>query len=259
MTIDLPDTLKGKTLEEAYTLLKADHDREITELKAAQVASPPVTVTPVTPPPAYKPFTPPPMAPEPQGTEPDLFNSPDAYMEKQFQQRVAPLAASITESMKNTNKEVFRGRVGEAEWSKYGAEIEQFVSSLHPTVQMQMGAFDAAYRYIRGTKVDQIVAEEAGKQADAAVAKALSAYGIVPQQPVTPPPAYKPSLFQPQLGVVTSPTPPGHFTMSHVPKSTLSPEQQRVAKEFDLTEAEYSDMAKLNTDWISQAKEGTNG
>ncbi len=261
----LPDALKGKTQEEIYKLLKEEHDREVAEMKAAQqaqIAQPVQTVqTTQTTQPTYPVFSPPPPnVPDTQTAEPDLFSQPEQYMERQFQQRIAPLAETVAENMRATNKEVFRGRIGEEEWKRYGAEIEQFVGTLHPSVRMNMGAYDAAYRYIRGTKVDDIVAEASKKAAEDAVAQALTAYGIQPQ-PVQQQQQQRTSLFQPQVGVVASPTPPAHFTMPAQKKAKLSDEQKRIATAFGQTEDEYLEMAALNNDVISimQRNGGMNG
>jgi hypothetical protein len=257
---ELPDELKGKTPEEMYALMKADHERVLAE--ATQNAQPQQTQQPAvqqqTQTPVYPTFAPPPPAIPEQTSEPDLFSQPEQYMEKQFQQRIAPLAETVAANMMETNKEVFRGRIGEDEWKRYGSDIEQFVKTLHPSVRMNMGAYDAAYRYIRGTKVDDIVAEASKKAADDAVAQALSAYGIQPQQPVqTQQP--RTSLFQPKVGVTTPSTPPMHFTIPGVKKSQLTDEQRVVAEKFGMTEDEYLEMAEYNTDWISKTRKGLNG
>lgn len=252
-TTQLPAELVGKSAEEMYASLKAEHEREMEELRKT-IIPPQPTQTPATPTmPNFMP--PPPPVPsfnqEPTQTEPDYLTSPQAYMDHQFQQRVAPLAMNIAQGMQNTNREIFKGRIG-AEWDKYGAGIDQFVESLHPSVRMQIGAYEAAYNYVRGTQVDKIVEEEANRRAAEMTKQVLSSYGIEPTQQQQPAP--KTSLFQPSVGVVTSPTPPTHFTTTAPQKSILTPEEKRIADMFGLKEEEYVELSKQNTDWVSQAK-----
>jgi hypothetical protein len=115
---------------------------------------------------------------------------------------------------------------------------------------MQSGAYDAAYNYMRGTQVDKIVEEEVAKRTAATAIQTPTDVNV--QQTQTPP--QRTSLFQPTVGVVTSPSPPSHFNTSAPSKSVLSPDQKRMAEVFGLKDDEYLELAKLNTDWISQAK-----
>lgn len=253
---ELPEALKGKTPEEMYALLQAEHVRELEEVKK-QTTIPVAPVTPPEPVPVQpQPYIPPAYVPPVQPVqEPDLFTNPTEFMEHQFQQRVAPLAQTISTTMRSTNREIFKNKIGAEEWDAFGQDIDKFVDSLHPSVQMQLDAYEAAANYVRGKRMPEIVEKVAAKRAEEAVKRVMDDYGIAPQQvqqPVKPP-----SLFQPVTGVVTPASPPQHFNPSTAPKkSKLTDVQKRMAQNFGMTEEEYLKYAEDNTDWVSQAQRG---
>jgi hypothetical protein len=244
----LPEALQGKTPAEMYALLQQEHMRELEEAKKAVVPPPPP------PQPVQQPtYTPPPYVPPTQTTpDVDLFSDPNTFMEQQFQQRVAPLAQAVSTTMRSTNREIFKNKLGAEEWETFGQDIDKFVDSLHPTVQMQLEAYEAAANYVKGKRLPEIIEKETAKRSEETVKKVLEEYGLTPQQ--TPPPVPKTSLFQPVTGVVTPPSPPRHFSPTAPKRSKLTEDQQRLAKHFDMTDDEYLKYAEDNSDWISQAK-----
>jgi len=113
--VELPAELQGKTPEEIYSTMSTAHHQEVdaavnkTKVDMADKAA---TVKPDEPKPGekpkYGPYTPgqqqpgqPPGQP-PAGTgEPDRYLDPDAFMEQQFDKRIAPLANATVSAIRS--------------------------------------------------------------------------------------------------------------------------------------------------------------
>lgn len=284
---NLPEQLQGKTPEQMYEILSQEHQREVERIKAKQFDEqqqkqqqpqqqqqqqsqqrPSQGYRPRQQPNYYVPPTYPQGQQGQQEQEPDIFTDPDRFMDAQFKKRVEPLAQSYTQSLKETNKQNFRARIGEEEWNKYGEEVEQFMESLSPQVQIQPQAFETAYNFVRAQHVDEIAKEKSEQQASEKLQETLLKLGISPdrlkevagqegqgQQPGSEETVQ--SLFQRPTGAASSVP---HTAASSGGGSTggnkkgkrrLSDEERRLAEEFGMSEDEYLEYAALNTDLIS--------
>lgn len=204
-----------------------------------------------------------------QQNEPDMYSDPEGFMDRQLERRLGPVMQSTLNSLKESNKQSFKQQIGTEEWSKYGSEIEQFVNSLSPQAQMTPQAFSTAYNYVRSMHLDEISESKAEKLAEQKVRERLEAMGLDPdaaqdttgsvdqrvqqavqqqqgsqqqQQPTS-------SLFQRDTGTV-----PQNYGRSSSAaqgqnrKARLSDNEKRLAEQFDMTEEEYLEYKKFNTD-----------
>lgn len=278
---NLPAELQGKSTQEAYDLMKSEHERileaernqykaQLYELQQKQAEE-------------TKKAT----SQQPQGQqqyqygygyipgasgqaddESDFYTDPNGFVEKQFQKRVGPLANYTFNALKETNKSNFQARIGQDEWEKYGEEVEQFVNALAPEMQANPKAYETAYNFARSQHVDEIAEERASKQAQTQLRAVLenlgyseeqvsaamaAANGEAPSQGQMPNRQQPRSLFQTDTGTVPrSQAPPSRPPSGKSTKKPKLTQQQRaVAERFGMTEEEYSEYANQNTDWYS--------
>lgn len=285
----LPDELKGKTPQEIYARLSQEHQRVVGDLdkdhqlEVANLRSqqpPPVQQQQQQPQPQQQPGQQQQVAGYPYqqvGTEeePDFLTQPDQYIERQFQKRMAPLVGSFMNSQKEAAKALFQQQVGKEEWDKYGKDITEFVDKLHPTLQVDVRSFHSAYKVVRGDHVDEIANARAVQIAEQTVKKVLTSLNIPglseekigailqgggEQGEQTGQQKQKPasSLFQPATGTVPHTEGPRPFATEQQQQGTvkLTPLQKQMAEEFGMTDQEYAEYAKLNTDIISETTKG---
>lgn len=285
----LPQELQGKSPAEVYDLLKQEHSRvledETKNLKAklhdyeanqqAQVSSqqPSSPTAPYTQ--QYQNETTPTYqygyGAQQQDQGPDYWSDPEGFLDKQFERRVAPMAQMTFENMKEINKQNFRSRIGEAEWAKYGQEISNFVNGLSPQMQANPKAFETAYNMARSQHVDEIVQERATQESDNRLRRSLAALGYDEDQieaavaaangeepPKTAGNNVSRSLFQNDTGTVPSSQGPARVSAGpRKQQRKLNREQKAMAEKFGMTDEEYMEYSKLNTDVYSTLVEGT--
>jgi hypothetical protein len=272
----LPAELAGKSPAEIFEILKTEHNRDLEEerqrMKAEAFDNMNRQASP-NPPPRESttpgvPFTPP--LPNQQEAEPDFFTDQNGFMDRQFQTRVGPVVQATFASLKEQNKSIFDQRMqNDPIYKKYGGEVQAFVDNLSPNLQITPKAYELAYNMVRSQHFDEL-AEERAKTAGTDFARdALRKAGLdeekidallsgdSPQSTPTAPQSN--SLFQRNLGVPT--TPPAQYTEKPsqiAPKNRsagLSAEQKAMAGVFGMTETEYKEYAKLNTDIFAQLGE----
>jgi hypothetical protein len=290
---NLPQELQGKSPEEMYQLLSNEHQREVERLKAQkldemqqsqqsgqqesqQQQSQQQYQQPQQPTysPSYSPYG---QQSQGQQQSADLFTDPDRFMDEQFNRRLQPLAQSYTQSLKETNKQQFINSIGNEEWEKYGSEIQQFIDSLSPQIQIQPQAFQTAYNFVRAQHVDEIASQKATQQASEKLQETLLKLGVSPDrlkevmseeqgtQPGSQEKASQQSssLFQRNTGASSSvphmaASSGGGSSGQSKGKRRLSETERKLAEEFGMSEDEYSEYASLNTDLISNLG-GENG
>jgi hypothetical protein len=240
----LPTELQGKSPAEIYQILSNEHNRVLTE-RELEIRRESVRGAPQEPPkPAASAAQ---FGPQPPvsggGEEPNILTDPDGFMERQFAKRINPLYQSVLASQKHTNKQLFVNQVGADEYQRYGPEIEQFVEGLTPPAQMDPRCYQAAYTYVRGLHVDEIV-ERGSETKIKKKLDELRELGVDTSkldQPVAP--VAQPNLF-------------GNRTVSpaSVPTSrpakqkvSLNQEEQRMARAFNMTDEEYASQRELNS------------
>jgi hypothetical protein len=173
-----------------------------------------------------------------------LWAGAEDIVSKVRAEMAAPLAA-IANSMRTTNRTAFAIQLQQAgkqdDWSKYGAEIEQVVNTLHPDAQSRPEAYQAAYSYVRGMHVDDIVKAQNTAVVEDTIKSVLSKLGLGDKvQEVIREEKAPQNLFQRQIGVPVMGT---SKTVDLSKLSNASPaltaEQARVAKRFGMDAAEY--------------------
>lgn len=252
----VPEELKGKSIDEIYTLLSEEHEKEMEQAKA-EMSKPMEQQKPSSPPsgPQYQ-YQAPQYSPPPQEEdEVDLVSDPDRFMEKQFKKRLDPLVHNTYNSMKEMNKQSFIGRVGAENWDKYGQEVEIFVNALSPQIQINPQAYQQAYQYVLSTHLDEIVDSQSTQKASEKLQKTLIRLGIDPsslndEDDDTQAQPERKSLFMRNPARATT-QPVKSAKTDTKPKRKLSAEEKKVADAFDMTDEEYAEYAALNTDLIS--------
>jgi len=287
----LPESLQGKTQEEIYQELKAEHNRLMDAEKAKKYDA--ITENPPTPPtPPPKPATPPGQAPStPQKTyqqEPpvsyrqpaeaiDLQQDPEGFMDQQFNKRFGPLVNAQVSSNRATNAQLYKMQNPEIV-EKYGEEIETFVNALSPELQMNPIAYQKAGEYIRGLHLDEIVAEQIGKKTPAILAKTLAEAGVseediaaivaktkqvadAPPAGEEPPPTS--SLFGRATGLpprtATTKTTPPRQEAGGPARVKMTSKEKEMAAEFDMTDEEWAEGRADNTDTMTALREELRG
>ena len=277
----LPEELQGKSPEELYVVLQAEHNKVLAETLQQKEAPPPAPAAPPAPVAPTAPTVPvqkyvPPTLPA-DNDAPDILTDPDGFMDVQFQKRVGPLVENQVKSMRASNCSVFQMKNTE-DYGKFGEEIEKFVDGLHPQLQINPEAYDRALDFVIGTHRKEIIEEESNKRALTTVAKVLAGTGMnadevaqvlrstaggdgalkvpaVPEKPVG-------SLFQSNVGVpivdplkttIRSQIPGGNAAKK---KRVYHPDEQNVMDAFDMTPEQWDEYADQNTDLISQINRG---
>lgn len=303
---NLPEQLQGKSAEEVYQLLSQEHMKEVNQLKAEkfdqqqqQGSGENQQQSQQTQQaqqgyqqnyqqyPSYNQQTYNPyqygqgfQQQQQQGyEEPSIWEDPDQYLDRKLQQRLNPLIQQNVQSMKETNKQVFRQQIGQDEWNRFGNEIEQFVNSLSPQLQADPRAYQQAYNFVRASHVDEIANERANQQANQKLRSTLQQLGVpeekiqsivsdasqsgnqaqvqqaAQQQLNQQQPQYQQpnsSLFQNFTGTVPHVNNPQGGTNAGSGSSgggvKLTEAQKQMAEAFGMSHKEYADYAELNTD-----------
>ena len=253
---NLPEELKGKSIDEVYSMLSEEHEKEMERAKAELVKQPEIQQKPAPQEaPRYN-YTPQYDQRSAEAEEEvDLVSDPDRFMEKQFKKRLDPLVQQTYSSMKEMNRQNFISRTGAENWDRYGSEVDAFVNALSPQVQIDPRAYQQAYQYVLSTHMDEIVEEKSVKQASEKLQRTLTRLGIDPSQlndsddedGGSPEPR---SLFA-RNPTKASTQPVKHVKQDSKPSRRLSEAEKRIAQEFDMTDDEYREYAQLNTDLIS--------
>lgn len=274
----LPKELEGKSAEEMYAMLKTEHNTIMDNVKAKKydelTAVPP---TPTATPPASPPSTPPPKGmvkpptsyqqPQQQSEEIDPVMNPGGFMQQQLDQRLGGLVETTVNSLRSTNREVFKQ--SKADFDKYGEEIEHFVDALHPQLQANPEAYKRAYDFVRSTHLDEIIEEKTQAGTAGALATALANAGVDEAQiagivaktngSVQPTSEVaRPSLFQPNVGVpprvassTTTPAPPAPAARSG---QKFTKQEQEMMERFEMTPEEWAVEREENTDIASSLR-----
>lgn len=281
---NLPEELKGKSVDEVYTILSQEHTKEMDTLKgefSTQISdintklegikTVPTQPTRQAPPTQFQPPQPPQKV--------SIFEDEDGFMDQQFGQRIMPLANAITQNSRYMGRELFIQKHKE-EYDKYGEEIEKLVDGFAPMVQADPRAYDTAYNFVMGTHAKDLV-KEAGQQKGLEMAKnvvsmltealdisaddprvsgVIAALGGVPEG-VTPAEPQRSSLFQQKTGtrteasqVIPRSEPGGERPSYRQPgvKTKLSADERRMMDIFGFeSEEEYINMRNMNNDQFS--------
>lgn len=277
-TTQLPQELQGKSTAEVYETLRAENERLLNEqeqrLKAqafdeSKKAAPQQTAPSYAPPPPnYAAYT-----GVQNQKEPDIYSDPEGFMDRQLERRMGPVVQQTFYSLKESNKNQFIARVGQEEWAKYGAEIEQFIGGLSGQAQIMPEAYNTAYNFVRSTHLDEITQTKAEQLAEQRVSERLEALGIDPRlaagtegtveeriQQAADEQAdrnrYKNvSLFQPDTGTV--PPPMGgrsSVQQKSASRGKLTNDERAMAEAFGMSDTEYLEYKKLNTDVVSEMR-----
>jgi hypothetical protein len=273
----LPDELKGKTPQEIYKRLSEEHQRVVGDInKDHQLEM--ATAKSQTPPggvpqqqqqqqqqqrQTYYP-------PQQQEEDIDYMTQPEAYIERALNKKMEPLVGAFVSSQKENAKRVFMQQVGKEEWDLYGPEIEKFVDGLHPSLQINPQSYEAGYKVVRGDHVDEISQKKAVLLTEQTLRKVLTNMGISEevvasamrqpegagqQQAAQAQP--RSSLFQPVTGLAPHVETSRAFNPEQQKsKVKLTPIQHQMAEEFGMTDDEYAEHAKLNTDVLSEVSRG---
>lgn len=252
----LPDPLKGKSADEIYKILQAEHIKEMAEketelrLSAARAATPPPPTQPTQQPQTQDfGFVPPRTDQE----APTMLENPERYLDEQFNRRMGPLVNAFTQSQRESAKMLAMQKIPKEEWDEFGGEIEAVVQGMHPTIQIQPKAYELAYQLVRGQHLDTIADRRAEKKAEELAKKILFDMGI--ENPNMPGPTVqqqRQSLFQGPVGVPTVSTPAGNTNPRGAGRSKLSADEAEVARKFNMTEDEYVKYRDMNTDIVSE-------
>lgn len=246
----LPEQLQEKTREQIYELLSQEHQRESALQKAQHELELEKLKNAPAPPVSQIPQQATVQSPYANGQQPvDLWTDPDKYLDNQMRQRLTPLVQSVANSLQSTNRETFKQNIGAENWDKYGEEIERFIRTLNPATRQDPQAYKAAWDYVRGMHTDDIVEERVSKATKEAVTHVLQELGIAQDRiseitggnkPPQQQQRQQTSLFQNNIGTATPESGKSRkFTPNIPPRSKLTPEQQRVAKGFGMTDEEY--------------------
>lgn len=239
---ELPEPLKGKSSVEVFRALQKEFDEihRMNEVEKETLSGKVKALedviknTPKIPQQQYQ---------QPAQEEP-LWTGPDDIVNKVRQEMVTPLA-NMADNMRAINRNNFIMKLQQggktSDWEKYGGEIEQAISAFAPAAQSRPEAYEAAYSYVKGIHVDEIIEERTATTTEETVKVVLEKLGYKDRIPeVIQDNAPPQNLFQRQTGV------------PHVGKSrtvdlnklnavapTLSAEQLRVARNFGMTPEEY--------------------
>lgn len=264
--VELPEQLKGKSPEEMYTIMSQAHNDEMTsEINKvkAQFATAPEPKDdegkggdPNKREPTYTPGAP---LPGDEETGVDFYSNPEGFMEQQFQKRMAPIAQTFVATQRESNRRNF-ARDNKDDYDKYGKDVEKVVDGFVPQIQADPRAYDVAMKYIKADHLDEIVAERSDKLVEEKVFETLQKLGIdtsnVPkgegnQEPQTSQRGN--SLFQPNIGVPpTERSSPQPVNNGPGRKKALSSVEKEIAAEFGLSEDDYRENKKYNTDVMTQ-------
>lgn len=282
---NLPPELQGKSKEEMYDTLKAEHTRVVNEIKSdklddllsgakgGQTATPPAAPARQAPPstPQNTNQGPPPVSyQQPMEQAADPVMDPGGFMQQQLNARLAPIVQTTVSALRATNREVFKGKKGE-EFDKYEEEIEQFVSALSPQLQADPRAYQQGFDYVRSLHLDEIIEEKSAARSAGTLAQTLAAAGVdeavitqvVQAQgnggaPAAEAPA-RSSLFQPQVGVpprvasaASSPSAGGAQAARTNQKFTAK--EKEMMEQFDMTPDEWAAERAENTDTVSSLR-----
>lgn len=294
----LPEELRGKSAEEVFEAGRAEFNRVTTEMKAQfadQIqkmqgqggeqqqrqqqtqTSPPNTG-------AQRQYSLPTL-PNMGGQggddeeEPNPVTDPERFLDKGLARRVGPYMQSQVAAMRAQNAALFEQRIGAEEMAKYKDEIEQFVGGLSPIAQAHPNSYQLAYNYVRSQHLDEIVEERAKGKESETLSKVKEALAdIVPadrlnsifggdsgqQTQQAQQQAQMPkSFFQTNTGVQSSIPPRATNPIAQQAvggkKPKLSAVQRDIAEAMEMTEEEYVEWAKLNTDVITQTGGMYNG
>ena len=270
----LPQELQGKSSSEVYEALRQENERLLKEqeqrLKAqAFDESKKAQPQQAQPQRSYAPPPPPNYAAYGGASEPDIYSDPEGFMDRQLEKRMGPVVQQTFYSIKESNKNAFISQIGQEEWGKYGAEIEQFVGGLSGQAQIMPQAYSTAYNYVRSMHLDEITTSKAEELAEQRLREKLESLGIDPNlaagtegtmeeriQQAADEQAdrakyQRSSLFQSDVGTITN-VPSGRSSVERkASPSRLTNEEKALAEAFDMTEKEYSEYKKLNTDIFS--------
>ena len=255
----LPEELKGKSADEIYTALSEEHNSLTTAAELKHQTELAEARKPIEEPgPPAPPFVPPPQEEE----EPNILTDPDGFMEKQFDKRLAPLARQTIESQRTANKEIFRSRIGNEEYEKYGQEMDEFMDKLHPMLQGNFKSYEAAYDFVRSRHFDEIADGMADKKATTKLMGILQKKGLSPEEitqfiageePVTKSVTNQSGLFKPVTGLQQiSNAKVIPFNPATVKARITDPDERRMMEEFGMTDEEYVSYRDQNTDMISE-------
>jgi hypothetical protein len=237
---DLPEPLRGKSPVEVYRALYNEFEaiKKMEDAEKAQLRAEKTTLENIVKNAPKMPAYQPPVQEEP------LWTGPDDIVNKVRAEMGVPLK-QMAESLRATNRNNFVMGLKQSgkqdEWEKYGGEIEQAVNAFALDAQSRPEAYEAAYSYIRGTHVDEILKEKLATTTEDTVKVVLEKLGFTDKiseviQDNTPPP----SLFQRQTGVPHVGKGRSVNLEKLVPKhQALSAEQLRIAVKFGMTPEEY--------------------
>ena len=269
--VQLPPELQGKSPAEIYETLAREHERVMQDhelrMKAAEYDKSKETSKNQQQqtqggynyPPQFQ-------QSQQQGDEDDFdyVTNPDKFMDKQFEKRLGPIVQTTFQSLKETNKSHFMNQIGAEEWEKYGQEIEQFVSSLSPQVQVHPNAYKQAYNFVQANHLDEIVSSKADQKASEKLQRTLMKLGVDPEklselanddEDVEPKDTVS-NIFARHTGTRIPRSQPVKVEPNNsggVKRGSrkLSPEEKKMAEQFGMSEDEYREYAALNSDLIS--------
>jgi hypothetical protein len=260
----LPDALKGKSSEEIFKILQAEHVREMAEQtqgytqRLEQLATrPPEQPQQPAPQQTSFPFSPPP-AEEPGF---DLSN-PEEYLSRQVDKRMAPVIQGMVAAGRESGRAIIKGSLPAGHWDRFGKEIEQFVDATNPQMQANPKIYEIAYNFVKGQHADEIIKEQVNVEAKKVAVELLKELGIdsesisahtiadgKPQEPA------RQSLFQGRTGVSVSTPRSGSAANSAASKGKLSNAEKAMCAKFEMTEDEYLLYKQDNSDLITQLGE----
>lgn len=248
----LPEVLKGKTPEEIFKILQAEHISEMSAETQRHASTMEQIAT--RPAPQQYPFVPPsqqqaPVAPQ----EFDIAN-PDAYLQDQVNRRMAPIVASMAQAGRDTGRSLLTAKISPEEWKKYGADIEQLIDGMAPAAQAQPRAYESAYNVVRSMHIDEIITERVGTEAKKLAGQILTEMGVDASKlggngEVSTP---RPSIFQGRTGVATSAPRSTSAALGGAGKPKLSEAEKLMCSKFEMTEDEYILYRGMNTDFLTQ-------
>lgn len=287
----LPEELQGKSPEEMYDMLAQENERMLEEQKKqleqqnSQATGGQQSQQGQRQGQGYQPPAPGSTqqygqwnygnqgTPAAQGPEEiDYWSEPDKFMEQQLNRRLQPIVNSTVQSIRGTNKNSFIRDVGDEDWQRYGAEVEQLIDSFSPEVQMHPNAYKQAYNIVMANHLDEVTSSKAEKMASEKLQRTLANLGIsqeqlqeaMGQEGNQQPQGQQQqqpnrSLFQRNLGVPQVESGARGSAASSNPQPNnngggrrLNDREKRIAEEFGMTPKEYKEWADLNTDAISQ-------
>lgn len=255
---DLPEELKGKSPSEIFKTLQAAHIQEMaqtqqdyaTKLEHLALVPPAAPVAS----PAQQQQMPQQPEPEPQF---DLSN-PDAYLDHQVNKKLAPLVQSVVASGRETGRQLAKQKYKD-DFDKWGAEIEQFVDSTSPQMQLNPGVYDIARNFVRGQHVDEIIKERTESGLKEAVRSTLGELGFdvgevdsrMAERQAAAQPAARPSLFANRQVSVSVPRSGAAANGGNGARGKLSQAEKLMCEKFNMSEEEYIQYKAENSDVLS--------